>query len=50
MSMLAYPDPPELDHIIHLVPTGGLQDAVKQFQKLGFSVESGGGECAQSWW
>lgn len=40
---MTYVDPPELDHIVHLVPSGNLHDACEQFRKLGFSVESGGG-------
>lgn len=39
---LAYTDPPELDHIVHLVSPGKLPEAVAQFQHLGFSVERGG--------
>lgn len=35
-------DPPELDHIVHLVHTGKLNDSIEAYKKLGFSVEKGG--------
>ncbi|UZJ54817.1 hypothetical protein CBS101457_004137 [Exobasidium rhododendri] len=34
--------PPELDHIVHLVKLGKLQDCISLYEKLGFSVERGG--------
>lgn len=35
---------PELDHIVHLVPSGKLDQCVSAYKKLGFNVEKGGGE------
>jgi hypothetical protein len=34
--------PPELDHIIHLVRPGKLQECITAFEKLGFHTERGG--------
>ena len=36
------PVPPNLDHLVHLVPPGKLDEAIKQFERLGFAVEHGG--------
>lgn len=35
---------PELDHIIHLVPSGKLDHCISTYKNLGFNVEKGGGE------
>lgn len=40
----SYAEPPDLDHIVHLVGAGKLKHCIALFQKLGFSVERGGGE------
>lgn len=39
---ILYKEPPELDHIIHLVSPGRLDESMEQFRLLGFSVERGG--------
>lgn len=39
---IAYAEPPELDHIVHLVSPGKLGESVEQYKQLGFSVERGG--------
>lgn len=41
-----YEEPPDLDHIIHLLRPGKLKECISLYEKLGFSVERGGGECS----
>jgi hypothetical protein len=36
-------NPPELDHIVHLVKPGKLDECIKLYKKLGFNPEKGGG-------
>lgn len=42
LPSIIYAEPPELDHIVHLVSPGKLEEAIQQYSQLGFGVERGG--------